>query len=79
MTEYFTFIRAQNELFWNLLDYTTSVLNYYHFNWGAHGSNNGYFFKDVFDMSQVIIPDTNSNSHNENYNINVSYLPIYHN
>ena len=63
----------------------TEVINmgiayyYCHYNWGYYGICNGYFLPGVFSLNNASVYDQpGSNNIQENYNIEVSFLPIYH-
>ena len=76
--EHFSWTKMVEELDWVLDSHTVETHIYYHFNWGADGLNNGYFYGNVFNCSSVLMPDTNSNPLTENFNVNVKVLTVYH-
>lgn len=54
-----------------------SVTYYNHFNWGAYGSNNGYFNENVYSQSYVLWPDNSLNPLTSNYQYNLTFRSIY--
>lgn len=77
-TEQFSWTKTEYDHDWILDLHTIHTTMYYHYNWGYDGANNGYFYGNIFNLAQVVTPDTNINNNTFDYGNGVQVLSVFH-